>query len=562
MHQHIVYFLRWFFPVLWVLFTTRLIGIIQAGDASGFYQQFRIIAAITLVYFILRFITVKRWWVKWFWLYQKELRNTYLEKILYIENNHYDQIGTGNLIAIVEKWIQARSRFLVDSIKSFWNIVIIMVLNLYFLFVLNPLYPLGFLILIIGVSWLGIVTNKRMNKHRRQRVESAREGTRKIVRLFMTKFDILQNNKVTLELDQIAKTSDGCVDANNKMAYPSEIFFLWPQGIVFIIIIFIFYYWGIAIFEWSMSLAFFYGIVSSMFLLQWAFDRTLGAIKDMSKEWADIEKLWTLVDNTPTIKGINKWKALMLQQGNIRFDEVVYQYTGGKEIFQGMSLEIQGWKKTALVGMSGAGKTTMLKLIAGYVQPTWWVVYIDEQPLPAKADDKKSISLKSYYKHVWYLTQEPNVFDGSVYDNLVYALDYKPTKEVLHKVLEESQCQFIYDFKDGLQTEIGEKGIRLSGGQRQRLAIAKIFLKNPEIVLLDEPTSALDSLSEEAITKAMHNLFKWRTVIIIAHRLQTVKQADDIIVLENGKIIERWTHENLVAMGGHYAKMLELQSWF
>lgn len=125
-----------------------------------------------------------------------------------------------------------------------------------------------------------------------------------------------------------------------------------------------------------------------------------------------------------------------------------------------------------------------------------------------------------------------------------------------------AKCEFIYDLPQWVDTEIGERGIRLSGGQRQRLAIAKIFLKDPEIIILDEPTSALDSFSEEAITEAMHNLFENRTVIIIAHRLQTVKHADDIIVLDHGEVVERGTHHELVSQSGSYATMLELQSGF
>lgn len=125
-----------------------------------------------------------------------------------------------------------------------------------------------------------------------------------------------------------------------------------------------------------------------------------------------------------------------------------------------------------------------------------------------------------------------------------------------------AHCDFVFELEKGLDTEIGERGVRLSWGQKQRLAIAKIFLKDPEIILLDEPTSALDSFSEEAITEALDELFQWRTVIIVAHRLQTVKKADDIIVLEWGKVVERGNHTSLIAEGWIYNKMLELQSWF
>lgn len=223
---------------------------------------------------------------------------------------------------------------------------------------------------------------------------------------------------------------------------------------------------------------------------------------------------------------------------------MTYDYGKG-EVLTNFSLEIEGGKKTALVGVSGSGKSTLIKLMAGYIHPIQGEVIIDGQPLP-NSDNEEYVSLKSYYRHIGYLTQEPNVFDGTIYENLTYALDYEPNAEELEQAIQGAQCQFIYEFPDGVQTEIGEKGIKLSGGQRQRIAIAKVMLKNPKIILLDEPTSSLDSFSEEEVTKAFNNLFEKRTVIVIAHRLQTVKKADRIIVLDHGKIVEEGNHDSLV----------------
>jgi ABC-type multidrug transport system fused ATPase/permease subunit len=158
------------------------------------------------------------------------------------------------------------------------------------------------------------------------------------------------------------------------------------------------------------------------------------------------------------------------------------------------------------------------------------------------------IRLDSYYPHIGYLTQEPSVFDGTIRENLLYSARNNPSKKKIDEAIDLAECQFIYELEHGLDTEIGERGIRLSGGQKQRLAIAKIFLKDPEIILLDEPTAALDSYSEEKVAKAFEHLFVGRTVIVIAHRLQTVKSADDIIVLEKGKIIERGTHKELLKL--------------
>jgi len=194
-----------------------------------------------------------------------------------------------------------------------------------------------------------------------------------------------------------------------------------------------------------------------------------------------------------------------------------------------------------------------MKLIAGYMQATNWKLEIDNQ-------DIKSIRLDSYYPHIGYLTQDPSVFDGSIEENLLYGTRKNPSKKAIEKAIKLAECEFIYELEKWIKTEIGERWVRLSWGQKQRLAIAKIFLKDPEIILLDEPTAALDSYSEEKVARAFEHLFEGRTVIVIAHRLQTVKSADDIIVLEKWKIVERGTHKQLLKLWGKYAGMVDLQS--
>lgn len=206
----------------------------------------------------------------------------------------------------------------------------------------------------------------------------------------------------------------------------------------------------------------------------------------------------------------------------------------------------------------------------------------DSGEILVDGQDLSEVSLQSYYAHIGYLTQEPSVFDGTIRENLMYwlsapsisPLDKKDDHKVLEEAIRLAHCDFIYDLPQWLDTEIGEKGIRLSGGQRQRLAIAKIFLKNPQLIFLDEPTSALDSLSEKLVSDAFHALFEGRTVIIIAHRLQTVKEADEIIVVWEHKedtedrenstttVLERWTHKMLSKAKWIYQEMLELQSGF
>jgi len=276
--------------------------------------------------------------------------------------------------------------------------------------------------------------------------------------------------------------------------------------------------------------------------------------KKILDNYIHIEKLRDLFDETPNMEWYDEWDEYEYRDGNIELEDITFSYDE-TNVLSDLSISILWWKKTALVWVSWSWKSTIVKLIAWYLRPDKWSIFVDGQNLT-------EVSLKSYYKNIWYLTQEPSVFDGTIIDNLTYAIDWEVDKAKLEQCIKLAKCEFIWDFANWVETEIGERGIRLSWWQRQRLAIAKIFLKNPEIIILDEPTSALDSFSEEAITEAMHNLFENRTVIIIAHRLQTVKNADDIIVLDEWKVIERGTHNELVAQWWSYAKMLELQSWF
>ncbi len=277
---------------------------------------------------------------------------------------------------------------------------------------------------------------------------------------------------------------------------------------------------------------------------------------DASKRFVTLEKLWDFFDTTPQITGYEEWNTFTYETWYIELQNLSYAYEGNKNVFENFDLKVRGWNITAFVWPSGGGKSTLVKLIAGYLKANSWEILIDGQKLT-------ETSLKSYYQDVGYLTQEPSVFDGTVRENLMYALGEEILDEThLQQILKLSRCEFIYDLPQWLDTEIGERGVKLSGGQKQRLAIAKIFLKNPKIIILDEPTSALDSQSEKAITQAMHELFKDRTVLVIAHRLQTVKYADEIIVIDSGKIIERGNHEELVKQKWYYAEMLELQSGF
>ncbi len=391
--------------------------------------------------------------------------------------------------------------------------------------------------------------------HRDMRINTGHEHTKYLVKIIMSKFEILQNSRWKKELNSLNAYTDICQESNLKMTPYIHVYFRLPLILVSFFRLFALAFLWTLLFEWNVDMSLIVWLSWAFILMDKAIDRSLDLFKNVTKDIWEVEKLWDLFDTTPEIKWYETWKDFEYKSWDIEINDLSYSYTKWKLVFKDFNLKIAWWKVTALVWNSWSWKSTLVKLISWYIRPNSWDVLIDNQSL-------KKTKLKSYYKEVWYLTQDPSVFDWTIYDNLTYAVDTNVEENKIKEIIELSKCEFIYDLQDWVNTQIWEKWIRLSWWQRQRLAIAKIMLKNPNIIILDEPTSALDSFSEEQISKAMQNLFKDRTVIIIAHRLQTVKHADDIILIESWEIKERWTHKELIKQKWIYKQMLDLQSGF
>lgn len=238
---------------------------------------------------------------------------------------------------------------------------------------------------------------------------------------------------------------------------------------------------------------------------------------------------------------------------SIQLDDVRFSYAEGPEVLKGVSLTIPRGSLTALVGRSGAGKSTLVDMIPLLRHPSSGTITFDG--FVAEEFDRASLR-----RSIGFLTQEPILFSDTILENLVYGLDRDVSPEEIDRALRESHCtEFVEQLPDRLNTNVGDRGVRLSGGQRQRLALARVFLQNPDILILDEPTSALDSESEHYIQQAFERIAEDRTVIVIAHRLSTVERANQIVVLADGAIVERGTHRELLEHDGEYRRLFEQQ---
>jgi subfamily B ATP-binding cassette protein MsbA len=281
--------------------------------------------------------------------------------------------------------------------------------------------------------------------------------------------------------------------------------------------------------------------------------RDLSKMTDtMSKAAVGYERIHEVIETEDRIRNLPGAKPAPNLRGEIEFDHVDFAYDKGYGTLTDINLHVEPGQLAALVGPTGAGKTTIVNLIGRSYDPQKGVVKIDGQ-------DVRSYKLKSLRRQISYVLQDTILFRAPVWQNIAYGRPEASREEILHAAKLANADEFISHMPQQYDTMIGEKGVNLSGGQRQRIAIARAIIRNAPILILDEPTSALDAESEELVFEALSRLMVGRTTIVIAHRLATVRRADVIFVIDNGTIIERGSHEALLTAGGLYSHLYDLQ---
>lgn len=273
---------------------------------------------------------------------------------------------------------------------------------------------------------------------------------------------------------------------------------------------------------------------------------------NIQKALAAAERVFEVLDTVPEIQDAPDAMELPAIEGNVAFHNLTFEYKPGEAALRNVSLEAKAGQMVAIVGPSGAGKTTIANLIPRFYDPVSGFVAID-------GIDIRTVTLDSLRKQIGIVPQETVLFNGSVYDNILYGDLEGSEDEVFAAAKAANAHEFIIHMPEGYSTQIGERGSKLSGGQRQRIAIARAILKNPRVLILDEATSALDTESEKLVQEALDKLMVGRTSFVIAHRLSTVLRADQILVMEQGQIIERGTHSELLNLGGLYSKLYHVQ---
>ncbi|OGY15485.1 MAG: hypothetical protein A3I52_01275 [Candidatus Blackburnbacteria bacterium RIFCSPLOWO2_02_FULL_40_10] len=283
-------------------------------------------------------------------------------------------------------------------------------------------------------------------------------------------------------------------------------------------------------------------------------EKIMFRFRSIVRNYTDLKDYFAILDYPLAVKDVENPIPFSCDKGEVIFEKIYFSYPGGQEAVKNISVTMPSGMSSALVGRSGSGKTTMTKLLMRVYDPSSGKILIDRC-------DVSQIKKEDLRRAIGIVPQEPILFNNTIGYNIGYPLENAMDESIKEAAKLANLHDFISTLEKGYDTVVGERGVKLSGGQKQRLAIARVFLLNPKIIIFDEATSHLDSESERLIQDSLERLSKGKTLIIIAHRLSTIMRADKIIVLDNGSILEEGLHDELISKtGGIYKKLWELQT--
>jgi ATP-binding cassette, subfamily B, bacterial len=479
-----------------------------------------------------------------------------LQKISRIDYLAYQELGTGNLVQLIENGAEAtRNIFTGFYLEIIRGILPPLVISLFFIHFYDPTL---FTVILLGYGVLFLIAQTLMNFWRKEvekLLENQENFSKFSVRAFMELVVFRINGRFKAEVERVQSISDKIVRSRAKIYLLQELFYTGFAFLVFLI------QGGVVIHQVQLILAG-ASTVGTLVALVSFISSVFGPISGFSMAYVHykmevvtftrFQKFLSLPDDA----GLERGKQLRVSQGCIALENVSFAYTGTapeeeRPILENFSFTFAGGRTTALVGESGAGKSTLVRLLLYLLKPTSGKVRVD-------GEDLADVQLASYYEAVAYIPQEPPVFDGTLRENLTF--DETPDPGRIAQVIRQVGLEeWVNGLPAGLETKVGERGIKLSGGERQRLAFGRVLLQNPRIVILDEPTSALDSLTEDFVTHNLWAFLAGKTVILVAHRLQTVTSAEEIVVLENGRILQQGSFEQLVSAPGKFKELWEMQ---
>ncbi len=485
-----------------------------------------------------------------------DVRQALYDKIItqsvpFFENRRVGEL-TSRITADVEQLQQAFSITLAEFLRQ----IVVLIVGVAILAYMTPRLALIMLLTFPVIVVLAMVFGRMVQRISRKRQDMLAESNIVVEETLQNHNTVKAFTNELLESNRYNKTIQDVVKISLKYARIRGVFFIFIITVLFGGIFFILWQGAMMVEAGTMdvedlfSFILYTGIIGSAIAgLGSLYTSLAGAVGATERIQEILEsETETSLSNAPLDKAD-------ILKGNIEYKNVSFSYPSRKDlpVLNNISFNINAGQKVALVGSSGAGKSTIVQLLLKFYD-------VDQGAIIVDGKDISSIDLYKLRKNIAIVPQEVILFGGTIRENIRYGKPNATEAEIIEAAKQSNSWEFIESFPDGLETIVGDRGIKLSGGQRQRIAIARAILRNPAILLLDEATSSLDAESEKVVQEALNHLMKNRTSIIIAHRLATIREVDCIYVLEHGKIVEQGTHENLSAIeDGAYSNLAKLQ---
>jgi len=497
--------------------------------------------------------------VKTLFYHEEEMRTALTERAITHLMRHSDQFfsnrAVGSLAGDVNTFSGSIITFLDIIFLQASSLVVNFVVSLFIIAVMSPLLllPLGAATGLLIWRSLHAVAARGPLRHKRKTLTSKLNGTvadilgnQQIVRYFATSDNEVQ--RVLTDRREIQSVAGDEIEVIQRETLTRQITLFSFQLATIAVCIWLATNGNITIAALVFAITYLGRLTGSLFEIT-------PIIRGMEQLFLDAANITDILDDEPEIADAPNAPALVVKKGEVIFKDVSFRYADNDDtdVISSLQLHIEPGKRIGLAGHSGGGKTTLTKLLLRFADINEGAILIDGQ-------DVRTISQDSLRKNIAYVPQEPYLFHRSLRANIAYARPDATDEEIMTAVKRANAYEFIKDLPQGLDTIVGERGVKLSGGQRQRIAIARAILKDAPILILDEATSALDSESEKLIQSALDKLMKGRTSIVIAHRLSTIAKLDRIVVLEKGKISEQGSHNELLKNKGTYAKLWAHQS--
>lgn len=481
-----------------------------------------------------------------------DIRKAVFEKLQRLSMSFYDKHKTGTIMSYVTNDVSALQSAMVDNVVEMITETVILVASIVMMIYLDwKLFLVTFATFPVVLFFIDIF-GKRIRKSGSRIQEAAADITSVLQEVASSPRVIKSFVREGYEVDRFDKENMNNFRANMKYAQLSSTLTPTIEFVAAIGVSIILWYGGNSVINGSITAGSLVAFLTYAVNISNPIKRLSRVIGNIQRALAAAQRVFDVLDLPEDIKNAPDAKLLPKVKGDVRFNDVSFAYNENEEVLSHVSFEVKPGEMIAFVGPSGAGKSTVASLLPRFYDATNGSITIDGQ-------DIRKVTLDSLREQVGIVPQETVLFNGSVYDNILYGRLDATREEVEAAAKAANAHDFIMQLPNGYETMLGDRGMNISGGQRQRISIARAILKNPQILILDEATSALDTESERVVQEALDRLMVGRTSFVIAHRLSTIKNADKIMVLEKGQLIEQGNHDELMAMDGLYAHLYKIQ---